>query len=162
MNKYSKENAVKNLAFDCKMTSNASRVCKYFCKAGHVWYTAVWYQYAGAGVSLNFSMLYATPVSPNPPAPTIFTISLWGSIILGVRFSPGLRSRLLQLVRSPSSSDCTFPWRQQSPLHAVAESSVTKQPHIVTNHFCEAQHWWCYPFKCWSRIYADKRWFAPR
>ena len=69
MNKYSKENAVKNLAFDCKMTSNASRVHKYFCKAGHVWYTAVWYQYAWAGVSLNFSMLYATPVSPQPPQP---------------------------------------------------------------------------------------------
>ena len=59
------------------MTSNASRVRKYFCKAAHVWYTAVWYQYAWADVSINFSMLYARPVStPNPiPYPNPITAS---------------------------------------------------------------------------------------
>ena len=55
----------------------------------------------------------------------------------------------LQALMIAHSLDANSP-----PLHADAKSSVAKQPHIVIGHYWEAQQRWCYPFKCWSRIFA--------
>ena len=91
-------------------------------------------------------------VKPNSnPHPNI---SKWLSFMLGYALASVSRthrlwSRLLQLVQSPSSRG------------DLAESSVAKQPHIITVLAASARlkHWWgCYPFKYWSRLYAGG-WF---
>ena len=133
-----------------------------FCKTAHVCYIAVWYQYAWAGVSINFSMLYASPVStpshsyPHPhhsgpsPSPYPNEAPTYSGYDFLSDFVPELCSLFdLQALMIAHSLDAKSP-----PLHADAKSSVAKQPHIVIGHYWEAQQRWCYPFKCWSRIYA--------
>ena len=62
----------------------------------------------------------------------------WGYDLTRVTRELWLPSRLLLLVRSlmtAHSLDAIGPAR-----HTGAETSVAKQPHIVTGHFCEAQN----------------------
>ena len=80
------------------------------------------------------------------------TIYKWGSIILGVWSYLSHKDTLTfaQIVATAHLLDAISPVR-----HAGADTSVAKQAHIVTGHFCGRKHWWwCKPSQCWSRIYT--------
>ena len=90
------------------------------------------------------------------------TISKWGSIILGYDFTPVSSTRRLrtnccslfnrQALVAAYSLDAISP-----PRHIMTETSVVKQPYVVTVLAASARlkHWWgCNPFKCWSHVHA--------
>ena len=85
---------------------------------------------------LHLSRLYGNTLNPQRHH-TQMVLHHTGSDLTSVTRTAWLPSRLLQLVRTlvtARSLDAISPAR-----HTGAETSVAKQPHIVTGHFSEAQ-----------------------